>query len=82
MKQQQIQQLKAALRDCIHDHSDLHNMVLHGPRDEPLWYIDPTPQELAPIELLMSLIESQLIILGHSPAELPSIEEYKYDAPF
>ena len=82
MKQQQIQQLRAALHDCTKEHSDLHNMVLHGPRDEQLWYIDPTPQELAPIELLMNLILEQLIVLGYSPAELPSIEEYKYDAPF
>ena len=34
MKQQQIQQLKAALYDCIFDHSQLHSMYTCGPRDE------------------------------------------------
>ena len=71
MKQQQIQQLKAPLYDCIFDHSQLHSMYTCGPRDEITGIIEPTAEQLAPVELLMDNIECQLIILGHSPAELP-----------
>ena len=81
MKQQQIQQLKAALYDCIFDHSQLHSMYTCGPRDEITGIIEPTAEQLAPVELLMDNIESQLIILGHSPAELPIWEEQEA-APF
>ena len=81
MKQQQIQQLKAALYDCIFDHSQLHSMYTCGPRDEITGIIEPTAEQLAPVELLMDNIECQLIILGHSPAELPIWEEQEA-APF
>lgn len=81
MKQQQIQQLKAALYDCLDEHSGLYQMFTYGPRDEITGRIMPTVEELAPVELLMDNIESQLIILGHSPAELPIWEEQEA-APF
>jgi len=81
MKQQQIQQLKAALYDCIFDHSQLHSMYTCGPRDEITGIIEPTAEQLAPVELLMDNIECQLIILGHSPAELPIWREQE-TAPF
>ena len=89
MKQQQIQQLQAALYDCISDHSQLCNMYSTGPRDEITRWHEPTVEQLAPVELLMDNIECQLVILGHAPCELPDQPEFRDsnwlmvpDAPF
>jgi hypothetical protein len=85
----EIEQLQAALYDCLDEHYDLYQMFTYGPRDEIRGRIMPTVEELAPVELLMDNIECQLVILGHAPCELPDQPEFRDsnwlmvpDAPF
>ncbi len=71
----QRQQLREVLWQLEEQHANLHTMYTYGPRDEVTGRIEPTQEELYPVEQFIYDIEHQLMVFEYK------LDENKEEAP-
>ena len=98
MHRDAITALKTALDYAYQNHADLYSMAEYGPRDEILYIIDPTKEQVDEANKAIADLETCLVLLGdvshqvyngtYGPQkptwqELEIAEMYaEYDTPF